>query len=76
MGLPKRLKELEDRVAALEAKPAAVAGPACPICQAPMRTTAVTADPTFGDMGLQQHSLACTRCAHAETRQVDPNKAA
>ena len=74
MGLPKRLKELEDRVAALEGKPAAKAAEACPLCEAPMKVTRVEDDPVFGVMGLKEHTLSCTACPHTETRQVDPKK--
>lgn len=73
-GLPKRVAELEARVAALEAKPLAKPAEACPLCDAPMRVTAVQADPIFGIAGLKQHTLQCTACPHTEKRQVDPKK--
>lgn len=74
MGLPKRVKELEERVAALEAKPAAKPAEACPLCDAPMKVTAVEDDPTFGVFGVKEHTLTCSSCGHVETRQIDPRK--
>jgi rubrerythrin len=49
------------------------AGPPCPICQKPMRTTAVARHPEFGFAGVQQHTLTCS-CGHTEERMVDPSK--
>lgn len=74
MGLPKRLKDLEERVAALEAKPAKPVGEPCPLCDEPLKVTAVEDDPTFGVMGVTRHTLTCSGCGHVETRQVDPRK--
>ncbi|KQP02635.1 hypothetical protein ASF26_14495 [Methylobacterium sp. Leaf93] len=74
MGLPKRLQELEDRVAALEGKPTAKAAEACPLCESPMKVTRVEEHPVFGILGAKEHTLTCTGCTHTETRRVDPSK--
>jgi hypothetical protein len=74
VGLPKRLAELEARVAALEGRTKVPNGPTCALCGAPMKVTKVVDDPVFGEMGLKQHHLACTSCGHSETRQVDPTR--
>lgn len=71
MGLPKRVKELEERVAALEARPAAKPAEACPLCDAAMKVTAVDEDPIFGVFGQQRHTLTCVGCGHSEERKVD-----
>lgn len=71
LALPRRVSELEARVAALEGKPVKKVA-TCPICGGAMKVTAVTPDPTFGVLGLQRHSLLCDGCQHSETRQIDP----
>ncbi|QGY06409.1 hypothetical protein MMSR116_29295 [Methylobacterium mesophilicum SR1.6/6] len=78
MGLPKRVKELEERVAALEGRPKAPAADACPLCGEPMKVTASGADPLWGTFGVQQRTLTCTNaeCGHTEKREFDPNKQA
>ena len=76
MGLPKRVKELEERIAALEGRPKAPAAEACPHCGAPMTVTASRPDPMFGTFGVQEQTLACSNagCGNIEHRQFDPNK--
>lgn len=69
--LPKRIAELEARVAVLEGRPTRTSA-ACPICGEAMKVTAVKPDHTFGEMGVQRHSLSCDACGHQEERQVDP----
>jgi hypothetical protein len=75
-ALPKRLRDLEERMAALEATPPKKAGEPCPLCDEPMKVTAVEEDPIFGVMGMKVHTLTCTgaECSHTETRQIDPKK--
>lgn len=71
---PNRIDELEARVRALET--AATATPlaeACPICTTGrLKVTAVRPHPTFGRLGVQEHSLACDACQHTEARMHDP----
>ena len=73
-ALPARVETLEKQVAALEQrlseKPAAAP---CPKCRAGMEVTDVVPDPTFGDLGGQQHTLKCPSCGHTEKRLVTPN---
>lgn len=71
--LPKQVRELEARIAALEGRQAKPSR-ACPICGSDMKIESVEPDPTFAFAGVQRHNLACTACAHTEQRQVDPRK--
>ena len=77
-GLPKRVAELERKVAALEAAAKGGAqrptGRECPVCGAEMRVTAETPDPTFGVLGVKLHSLKCGECGTAAQRQFEPGK--
>lgn len=70
LALPRRVAELEARVAALEGR-TVKAGVTCPICGATMMVTAAQPDPLFGDFGVQQHTLSCPGCSHSEKRQVE-----
>lgn len=72
-ALPKRVKELEERVAALEGKNIKPHAPACPICGEAMQTTAVRPNRKLGFAGVQRHTLTCA-CGHSEERLVDPHK--
>ena len=75
-AMPERLKALEDRVAALEARPKAPAADACPLCGEAMKVTASDAHPIFGTFGVQERTLTCTNgaCGHSEKREFDPSK--
>ena len=73
--LPKRVEELEARIAALEkalATPASKTGPKCPLCGERMKTTRVQDHPQFGVFGHKLHTLACAGCGHEESRKVVP----
>ena len=70
--LPKRVEELERRLAAIEAAPKKPADPECPLCHAPMKVTKVEPHRVFGPMGVQNHTYACTACNHKEERKIDP----
>jgi hypothetical protein len=75
-ALPDRMKELEGRVERLEkalAAPPRKSGPACPVCDAPMKVTKVEEDPIFGKLGAQRHHYACTACDHTESRKINPS---
>jgi hypothetical protein len=80
-ALPRRLKELEDRVSALEtAKPSLPPAPkidpakACPMCGSEMKVTAETAHPQFHFAGVKVHQLACTECGFKTDRDFSPGK--
>ena len=64
--LSDRVRELENQMRQRTTKP-------CPLCGLQMKTIKVEADRTFGDLGVQEHTLQCT-CGHSETRMVDPSK--
>ena len=70
----RRIDELERRVAALEAAGTGkISEPRCPLCETGvLKTKSVRPDPTFGDMGVQQHTLVCSDCSHTERRQITP----
>lgn len=73
--LPRRVKELEARVDALEGKETRETSPtACPTCGAAMHVTAESADPTFGTFGVKQRTLTCGDCGETVKRQWEPGK--
>lgn len=77
MTLPKRVAELEARVATLETKAGTRNAPAaneCPRCGAVMRFEEEHDDPIFGDMGMKQHILVCDACGQTTKRQYTPSK--
>ncbi|HTW50859.1 MAG TPA: hypothetical protein VME45_03080 [Stellaceae bacterium] len=74
--LPKRLAAAEARVAALEGKAALNAGPAAlqgPICREPMLVTAESDHPIFGVTGVKMHTAECA-AGHKTTRDYIPGK--
>ncbi|MDH2311454.1 hypothetical protein [Methylobacterium brachiatum] len=73
-ALPKRVRELEERVAALELKPMAKSAATCPLCGGETKTVKVEPNVHFGTMGMQDHTLVCGRCEHIEIRQIDTMK--
>lgn len=76
-ALPKRLRDLEERVAKLEGRPAAKPADACPICGEAMKVTASRPHPLWGSMaGIKEQTLTCTSpdCGHTDTREFDPAK--
>lgn len=79
-ALPKRVAELERKVAALEAasqtKPQDKTPSAriCPLCAATMKVVSERAHPTFAFAGLKQHELECPECGNKATRDFDPGK--
>lgn len=78
VGLPARVRALEERLAALEGKGGRGNLPPCPLCASgSLKTTKVEKDPITGVFGGQRHTLTCTNqdCGHTESRQVDPAKA-
>lgn len=75
VGLPARVRALEERITALEGKGRRGSQPPCPLCGSGMLATSkVEADPLFGGFGMQLHTLVCDNadCSHTETRQFDP----
>ncbi len=77
-NLPRRVAELETKVAALEAiagrAPPALTGRECAICGTPMRVTSETPDPTFGALGVKTHHMECAECGATTDRQFEPGK--
>jgi hypothetical protein len=77
-GLPKRIAELERKVAALEtpasAKAAAPTGRECPICGATMKVVKETPHPEFGVFGTMLHQMVCGECGEQTTRNFEPGK--
>ena len=71
--LPKRVTELEHRLAALEGKPKAPIGRECPICGSEMRVVAEHPHSTFGFAGLKVHDMQC-ECGHSTQRNFAPGK--
>lgn len=75
-GLPKRVAELEAKVATLEAKlggPTVPAGLRCPICGETMRVVSERPHPTFGVMGHKVHDTECPN-GHKSSRDYTPGK--
>ncbi|KZM48259.1 hypothetical protein [Labrenzia sp. OB1] len=75
--LPKRVAELEARLAALEktkADQTAPAANACPRCSAAMVFQNERPHPTFGRMGVKLHEFKCDGCGFTAERRYDPGK--
>lgn len=76
--LPKRLAELEARVAALESGGTAgrtAPGPRdCPLCGAVMVVTEEKNDPTFGPLGGKIHVMRCDGCESTVERAFEPGR--
>jgi hypothetical protein len=60
--LPRRVEALEQRLAALEAKPAAPGWMTCKLCGGAMDVTVERPDPVFGAMGKKRLDLRCGAC--------------
>ena len=77
-GLPKRIAELERKVAALEttasAKAAAPTGKECPICGATMKVVSEAGHPTFAFAGVKVHQMRCGECGSETRRNFEPGK--
>lgn len=76
----RRMQEMPDRIAALEARINALeaqlqdkpAGQHCPVCGArAMQVMSSAPDRVFGDTGMQVDQMKCQRCGHTETRHRD-----
>lgn len=77
VGLPKRLAELEARVAALEkaaGKPKAAGSEACPKCGATLTLQDEIEHPTFGTMGVKRRLFLCAACGQRAERDWSPGK--
>lgn len=62
-----KIRELEERTATL------TSGEACPLCgDGRLKVVASRAHPHFGFAGVQERTLKCDKCGHAETRRFDP----
>lgn len=75
--MPKRIAELEARVAALEAGKAAHPAPGptdCVKCHATMVVVSEAPHPTTGAFGHQEHSLRCDNCGNISTRRFIPGE--
>jgi len=77
-GLPKRLAELERRVAELESKAVAslpTTDPkACAICGATMKVVREAPHPTFDFAGVKIHHMSCPECGTTASRDFRPGK--
>jgi len=78
IAIPKRLADLEERIAAIEGKGGATrAGPRpdeCPACRLPLRYSSEMPHPTFGFAGVKVHQLHCDGCGKDYERFWDPKK--
>jgi hypothetical protein len=64
----KEIRELEEKISTLNS------GEACPICsEGRMKIASSRAHPQFGFAGVQERTLKCEKCGHAEKRNYDPN---
>ena len=64
----RKIKGLEDKIAALSS------GEVCPICnEGRMKVSASKEHPQFGFAGVQERTLKCEKCGHAEKRLHDPD---
>ena len=74
--LPRRISELEARVAALEGSRSAPAPPGptdCPGCRVPMRFEHEADHPIFGDVGgVKVHTYVCDGCGGRVKREFTP----
>lgn len=76
-SLPKRLAELEARVATLEksaGKPNAAGAEACPKCGATLSLQEELPHPTFGRMGVKRRVFLCDACGRQAERDWSPGK--
>jgi hypothetical protein len=77
-GMPKRVAELERKVAALETaasvKGAALTGKECPICGATMKVVKEVVEPGFEAATIKVHQMVCNECGEKTTRHFQPGK--
>lgn len=76
-SLPKRLADLEARIAALEkaaGKPNTAGADACPKCGATMTLQSETEHPHFGVMGVKRRMFLCDACGTSAERDWSPSK--
>ena len=81
-SLPRRLTDLETRMALLEQqteRPSKRATPtpaarSCPMCESTMRVIAEDAHPLLGNMGMKIHSMECPSCGEKVQRNFEPGK--
>ena len=79
VGMPKRIAELEKRVAAMEETAAnrssQAPGPSdCPICGTVMKVVSEQPDPDFDFAGYKTHGLKCPECGNTANRQYKPGE--
>jgi len=73
-ALPKRVAELEARLAALEKKPTVASHiGTCATCGAPARIVDVRDHPIFGEMGMKLRTVECEN-GHRQDYRWDPSK--
>jgi DNA repair exonuclease SbcCD ATPase subunit len=66
----KKIKDLEDKISTL------TSGEACPICnEGRMKVMSSRAHAHFAFAGVQERTIKCEKCGHAEQRMFDPNGA-
>jgi hypothetical protein len=75
-GSPKRVAELERKVAQLEEKSTSKAplGRDCPICGATMKVLSEKPHPMFGFGGIKIHQMKCPECDNETQRSFEPGK--
>jgi transposase len=77
-GLPKRVAELERKLAALESAASDIAakptGKECPICGATMKVVKETPHPDFAFAGMKVHRMRCGECGEETNRDFEPGK--
>jgi uncharacterized protein with PIN domain len=74
---PRRIDDLEKRVAALEAgatKSKAPAALQCPVCGGELKITDEREHDQFGFAGLKVHKMTCTKCGKTVERNYQPGK--
>lgn len=72
-ALPRRVDDLERRLAALEAAPGTPAHVLeCAECGAPARVTAIKDHPTFGPLGVKLRTVSCEN-GHAHDYKWTPD---
>jgi hypothetical protein len=63
-----KIRELEGRISTL------TSGEACPLCnEGRLVVVASREHPEFGDFGVQERTMKCNKCGHAEKRMYDPS---
>ncbi|MGJ8570453.1 MAG: hypothetical protein ACSHXI_07120 [Hoeflea sp.] len=68
--LPGRMAALEARLAALESNGNPGGNPdPCPACNAPLAFKGERPDPVMGAVGIKERSFACTACGYQTQRQ-------